>query len=384
METRIAAAAREGGGRIPFAGKENLEWYLKGQGWELVTSDEYGTLPIEQQYYQMKPTVVEGEEGLYKIPMTEKEEADAEYRERYFQWQQEEAERGWGQQRQQSWWDLQRQREMTRQAQYGYGQQRMAYQLGGSSGDIREAQRAQLGKDWQIWQNRLAGEATWPQSEILRTQENPYERTPESIGDELQSIKGEWEFAKEKADWFRKRQKDPDDPLTAGSGDYFDIGAGVQEQWSPDQQAAYGAFLSEAVTRKNYESAMMSREGQDWVDWKGRQEKSRAVAEKAGWGGDYGRDLPPKLPPPMPKTPEFLRGVYPELGERLPRNKEQAPMYPLSGQQWGGMLPSQRQKWAGYIGWAGGKPQDLYAQMKGMQPEPRRGGGWKPLKQWGF
>lgn len=356
----------------------------------------------------MTPEWYQGQVGQYQQDWAQWGEEQSQEAQRQWQrefgvqqWQQSEAWRRYGAETQQQRWqaeqqaqrrqqlfDWRQQREITRQAQYNWGQQRMAHQFRTGGGEDIGGQRAGQASLWEAWNARLASQATWPQSEIYETRENPYAPREESIGDLMQQSKAEYEFAKEKADWFRKRMKDPDDTLTRPTG--F-LGSeqvpATMGDMTPDQMAAQGAFVAEEVAWKQLGDLFASQEGRQWGEWKAGQEKQRGRERELGWGETWGRDLPPKQLPPMPKTPEFLREVYPELGERLPRKMvggEEAPMGILSGQQWGRWTPSQRGKWAGYVGWASGKPEraeELYGQMQQMIPRYRAGTRWAPARQ---
>ena len=81
--------------------------------------------------------------------------------------------------------------------------------------------------------------------------------------------------------------------------------------------------------------------------------------------------------PTTPATPAWLGSLYPELGANISKITPTA----LSGQAWGRLDPSQQQQWAGFVGWTGGKPQDLLAQTQRRLPQPTRGTGWSPFRQ---
>lgn len=310
------------------------------------------------------------------------------------QWQQAEAWRRYGAETQQQQIKAQREHEVSmwhREQQLSrqglqFQQQELANLRyagalsGGLGGENEAAQRRSQETVWEDWRKRILGgidpNRQWIQHWQLSQQQNPYAPKDESPFDVAQELKADWEYAKERADYYQKRMKDPNDPLTQ---------MGVGMPTTPEQAAASGWLTRAAILGQQYEKEMESPEMQMTLSEKASRERGRERAREAGWGADYGGfRMPPEPRYTTPETPSWLGEMYPSLGARIPevgQRPEGFGLAPPSGQQWGRLSPSQRGQWAGFASYMGGKPEDLLAQMEQMRPRYRPGVRWQPSRQ---
>ncbi len=106
------------------------------------------------------------------------------------------------------------------------------------------------------------------------------------------------------------------------------------------------------------------------------QIKEREVFDKYGGTPGQGAVQPSPLNPATPAWLSPLTGVR----EGQPIGKEQAS--PVSGQFWNRLLPSEREKLAGYLKFAGQSPQDFFQVSQSQLPQPvRRPTAWRAAQQ---
>ncbi len=226
-----------------------------------------------------------------------------------------------------------------------------------------EQDRGNQRKDWDKWRANILGELDpdrdWIQKAELEAKVNPFggDITPSQ---ELRNVEDELARYERAGGRILKQMKDPNDPLTI---------QGVANPTTPQEQAAAQILknwqgLTQDVTRQEEEVAL------------GRIPME---TETTATGGTIRRTAQHVAPagPTTPATPACLGQLYPELGTNISKITPTA----LSGQAFGRLDPSQQQQWAGFVEWAGGRPQDLLAQTQRRLPQPTRGTRVSPARQ---
>lgn len=292
--------------------------------------------------------------------------------ERKFQWQQEQAEWQRKTQAQQGMWGDWQQQQLLEQYKRAALGQGISRRLEAREAGQWEARGGDKERVWEATQQEIIGQLDpdidWLKIREMRQMRNPWSTDPESATDERHWAEGELEKAEswaKTADAMLKAVKDPESYLTKEEMEYV-----------------YQAHAARDRALKRVAAA--TQKEQDWITEQGAYAGAGAggTGMETATGITYGGGAPPRIEPQMPKTPQWLAKVYPELGERLPEKGADFTPVALSGQQWGGLKPSQQRRWMGVASYYGEKPGDLLAQMRRMQPRtPRTAQRWAPAKQ---
>ncbi len=207
------------------------------------------------------------------------------------------------------------------------------------------------GKDWDKWRANILGELDpdrdWIQKAELEAKVNPFGGDI-SPSQELRNVEDELARYERAGGRILKQMKDPNDPLTI---------QGVANPTTPQEQAAAQILLNwQGLTQD-----VTRQEGELALDIQTRKEQPPREARQ----------------PTTPATPAWLGQLYPELGTNISKITPTA----LSGQAFVRLDPSQRQQWAGFVEWSGGRPEDLLAQTQRRLPQPTRGTRVSPARQ---
>ncbi len=262
-------------------------------------------------------------------------------------------------------------------------QQQLVSGVQGRGGD-----RRQQAADWQQRRDTLLGvldpNLDWIQKFQLEGQTNPFAPGEETLEDEIKQVEGELGAYDRAYQRIQKRLKDPDDPLTLGTAlldPALREGQRGTEFGGAQAQALQIIQGRKDLTEKliNLESEAAGVTPEQFQMLSGRNAPMQEV--RAGVGNiprapREPRDREPPRPT-TPATPDWLRTLYPQLGENISKITPIA----LSGQAFGRLDPSQRQQWQGFVNWAGGSAQDLLAQTQRRLPQPTRGTRAAPARQ---
>jgi len=201
----------------------------------------------------------------------------------------------------------------------------------------------------------LAGERNWIKQYELRNKPNPW-KMQRTTDEEIRATREEVKALREANKIIQQRQADPTDPM------FMNIDRPDMET-TPEQWRAH-EIMSRLKTAED--KLVEFTTSPDYIQ--GRLEAEGKVASPAP---------EPTRPPATPATPQFMRELYPSMGERLEKQPVVAPS-PALWQRW---LPSQRQQYLGYAEWAGGKPEDILWQATRPLSQPGRGTAWQPFRQ---
>lgn len=414
-----------GDGTLLFQGNEDMQGYLESIGFELVKTDRVGALPPERQYYQAKTpeTPVEGltpeQELSNRIALGLEPSVDLLTQlnfEREQQLREEEKTR------------LERETALSRERALGMARAERvpsieAWNLKKAD---QEARRQEFEDMRESILEELGNTPfyNWLNIHEWKNKPNPYSAKPERPEDRLAAIRATSERLDAAAQNILKRLSDPDDPLTRSAiinprtpeeqtaseiirqyeyvspNQYeFEEARNLKKadeearKWdyvSPNQfeRQAIDAerpssliFERPAVSEPQFLSTMADQpqtfEQQVAVGTlKARKSMGERLAQAeedmkiigSGGAGKLGilsrsEEVKPKSPT-TPLTPQWLKDIYPSLGDRVTKLQE---VGPVSLQTFERLPETQKQALMGYWAYSGGVPADILSEMDVMR-----------------
>ena len=335
-----------------------------------------------------EPTVDKPEKPFDPFAMTDYEQWKAEQTEREFEWTKSQAKAEAAESKRQ--WDIQagqgiaagwNERQRIENFQRNLGIQQI-WQAGAGGGDARGWQAqidAQMSERWKEWRNYFQREfgrdpdLNWIPLAQLEQMKNPYLREPddETLMGEINILEEGVKSAKAAAKTARNIEREyATENKSLGQSLKGEIeGAKEQER-----------FAETRLFEKQLERGR-SVEG----EWQRKMEAETGKTPLAGGfigtSNIFAEAEPKRVEQQGVTVPQFLQDIVPGLGAILPTGNIPPSEIP-SPQRWRGLVPSQQKQLTGYWKYAGQKPEDIFASMEMMKPQPLRlGRTWRAPQQ---